>query len=182
MNLLPLPASASSGGYAIWSGLGSARTGLLLPRLSVGLSPAAWQLTLPSGSRSHRRFTQPRRPWKQLRGSRRRSMISLPGNLWWPLIEGSTIGNFFWLRKLRKNLNHECSHHREGNSMEDQKPPNRLDAALDRLEEVVRSRIDQPLRHLREVIAYRRERGAFNEERIAEEVEKIAFRDRQAQT
>ena len=65
---------------------------------------------------------------------------------------------------------------------ENQGPRNRLDAALDRLEEVVRSRIEQPMRHLRQVISRKREQGGFDEARYAEEVEKIAFRDRQTQT
>ena len=55
---------------------------------------------------------------------------------------------------------------------------NRLDAALDRLEEVVRSRVEQPMRLLREAISARRALGRFDEERIANEIEQIAMRDR----
>ena len=55
--------------------------------------------------------------------------------------------------------------------------PNRLDAALARLEEVVKTRIMQPMSHLRQVIKWRREQGGFDEDHIAIEIEKIAFRD-----
>ncbi len=55
--------------------------------------------------------------------------------------------------------------------------PNRLDAALARLEEVVKTRIEQPMGHLRQVIKWRREQGGFNEDVFAVEIEKIAFRD-----
>jgi len=55
--------------------------------------------------------------------------------------------------------------------------PNRLDAALNRLEEVVKTRIERPMRHLRQVIQQRREHGGFDEDTIAVEIEKIAFRD-----
>jgi len=55
--------------------------------------------------------------------------------------------------------------------------PNRLDAALNRLEEVVKTRIEQPMKHLRHVINWRRGQGGFDEDQIAVEIEKIAFRD-----
>ena len=55
--------------------------------------------------------------------------------------------------------------------------PNRLDAALNKLEEVVKTRISQPMGHLRQIIQWRRERGGFDEDKLAVEIEKIAFRD-----
>ena len=55
--------------------------------------------------------------------------------------------------------------------------PNRLDAALNRLEAVVKARIEQPMGHLRQVIKWRREHGGFNEDPFTIEIEKIAFRD-----
>ena len=59
--------------------------------------------------------------------------------------------------------------------------PNRLDAALDRLEAVIKDRIVQPMRHLREAIQQRREQGGFDEDVIVKEIEKIAFHDRMKQ-
>ena len=55
--------------------------------------------------------------------------------------------------------------------------PNRLDAALNRLEEVVKTRISQPMSHLRHIIQWRRERGGFDENKLAVAIEDIAFRD-----
>ena len=55
--------------------------------------------------------------------------------------------------------------------------PNRLDAALNRLEEVVKTRIMQPMSHLRQVIKWRREQGGFDEDKVAVVIEEIAFRD-----
>ena len=54
---------------------------------------------------------------------------------------------------------------------------NRLDAALNRLEEVVKARIEQPMKQLRQVIQWRREQGGFDEDRVSVEIEQIAFQD-----
>ena len=54
---------------------------------------------------------------------------------------------------------------------------NRLDAALNRLEQVVKARIEQPMKQLRQVIQWRREQGGFDEDRVSVEIEQIAFRD-----
>jgi len=54
---------------------------------------------------------------------------------------------------------------------------NRLDAALNRLEAVVKARIELPMRHVRQVIQWRREHGPFDEDPVVVEIEKIAFRD-----
>jgi len=54
---------------------------------------------------------------------------------------------------------------------------NRLDAALNRLEEVVKARIEQPMKQLRQVIQWRREQGGFDEDRVSVEIEEIAFQD-----
>jgi hypothetical protein len=56
--------------------------------------------------------------------------------------------------------------------------PNRLNAAIARLEEAVKSRVEQPLRHLREAIEYQRSQGGFDEGFIVMEIEHIAHRDR----
>lgn len=56
--------------------------------------------------------------------------------------------------------------------------PNRLDAAIDRLEHQLKARIEHPLRRLREAIAAARERGRLDEKRTLEEVENIRVRDR----
>jgi len=54
---------------------------------------------------------------------------------------------------------------------------NRLDAALKRLEDVVKARIEQPMKQLRQVIQWRREQGGFDEDRVSVEIEQIAFQD-----
>jgi hypothetical protein len=56
--------------------------------------------------------------------------------------------------------------------------PNRLDTALERLEEVVRSGIEQPMRQLRQAIAERRKAGKLDEARLIKEIEEIASRER----
>jgi len=54
---------------------------------------------------------------------------------------------------------------------------NRLDAALNRLEDVVKVRIEKPMKQLRQVIQWRREQGGFNEDLVSVEIEEIAFQD-----
>ena len=58
--------------------------------------------------------------------------------------------------------------------------PNRLDAVLARLEAVARDRVEQPMRFLRELINEARAKGTFNEDRLANEIEELASRDRDA--
>lgn len=62
--------------------------------------------------------------------------------------------------------------------MADEVPRNRLDAALDRLEEVVTARVTQPMRFLRAAITARRAQGTFDEAHVADEIEQLAARDR----
>jgi len=62
--------------------------------------------------------------------------------------------------------------------MADEVPKNRLDAALDRLEEVVTARVTQPMRFLRAAINERRTQGNFDEAHLADEIDGLAARER----
>jgi hypothetical protein len=67
------------------------------------------------------------------------------------------------------------------NETKDQPPPtpvNRLDAAIDRLEEVVHASIEQPVRRLRIAIEAQRKLAPLDEEAISVTIEKLAQRQR----
>lgn len=55
--------------------------------------------------------------------------------------------------------------------------PNRLDAALGRLEDMLRGRTERPIRHLRHAIAHQRRLGIFDEDFIMREIERIETRE-----
>jgi hypothetical protein len=59
-----------------------------------------------------------------------------------------------------------------------EEPQNRLDAAIERFREVVKSRVEEPLRQLQEAIDFQRQKGPLDEELIAQEIEQIAHRER----
>ena len=54
---------------------------------------------------------------------------------------------------------------------------NRLDAALARLEDMLKRSVEKPIRHLRHAIAHQRRIGTFDEDFIMREIERIETRE-----
>lgn len=73
------------------------------------------------------------------------------------------------------------SRDRKGNCLMANTPRNRLDAAVDSLEEQLEERIKNPLRRLRKAIASARERGKLTpekESKVIRDIEHIRTRDK----